>query len=484
MDSPGNDLESVAGQVASGCNLILFTTGNGSITNFPFVPTLKIMTNSGRFRLLSHEMDFNAGRYLEGASMEKLGGEAFELALQTASGQRSAGERTGQSQVQIWRDWPLQGPVTSGAPARPTPAGIPIRLIPSGGTMSAEGDPVVPAPIRQSAFPSRARDRIGLIVPTSLCAGQVARGIAEELQKRRGTAPDSPLARADRFVALPHTEGCGVSGGESEDLYFRTLSGYLRHPSVWRAVLLEHGCEKTHLDAFRDHLRELGENVDRFGWASIQLDGGLANVTRKVTQWFADQAGLESASEERARGSDELRAGLLVVGEPPAWLAEAFARTAGRIVRAGGTVVLHELSGLLQSPVFVDMLFQVRPEDPTLAYGQSCARAGFHIMESPTDHPVENLTGLGATGVGLVVTWAAGAPLQGSPFLPTLSVGIGSSKHNNLDLFLGGQTPPEASSRALLKRMEEVMRGNRVPCELERGNVDFQITRSRTGFSL
>ena len=35
MDSPGNDLESVAGQVASGCNMIFFVTGNGSITNFP-----------------------------------------------------------------------------------------------------------------------------------------------------------------------------------------------------------------------------------------------------------------------------------------------------------------------------------------------------------------------------------------------------------------------------------------------------------------
>ncbi len=32
MDSPGNDLESIAGQVASGCNLIFFITGNGSIT--------------------------------------------------------------------------------------------------------------------------------------------------------------------------------------------------------------------------------------------------------------------------------------------------------------------------------------------------------------------------------------------------------------------------------------------------------------------
>src|SRR5918995_6693295 len=36
MDSPGNDLESIAGQVASGANMIFFTTGNGSITNFPF----------------------------------------------------------------------------------------------------------------------------------------------------------------------------------------------------------------------------------------------------------------------------------------------------------------------------------------------------------------------------------------------------------------------------------------------------------------
>ena len=38
MDTPGNDIESVTGQVAGGCNLIMFSTGNGSITNFPFVP--------------------------------------------------------------------------------------------------------------------------------------------------------------------------------------------------------------------------------------------------------------------------------------------------------------------------------------------------------------------------------------------------------------------------------------------------------------
>ena len=38
MDTPGNDIESVTGQVAGGCTIIMFSTGNGSITNFPFVP--------------------------------------------------------------------------------------------------------------------------------------------------------------------------------------------------------------------------------------------------------------------------------------------------------------------------------------------------------------------------------------------------------------------------------------------------------------
>ena len=79
MDSPGNDLESIAGQVASGCNMILFITGNGSITNFPFVPTLKFVTTTGRFEMLSNEMDVNAGRYNDGESMENLSQETFEL---------------------------------------------------------------------------------------------------------------------------------------------------------------------------------------------------------------------------------------------------------------------------------------------------------------------------------------------------------------------------------------------------------------------
>ncbi len=72
MDSPGNDLESVAGQIGAGANMIFFTTGNGSITNFPYVPTIKIMNTTRRYELLSREMDVNAGAYLDGTPMEEL----------------------------------------------------------------------------------------------------------------------------------------------------------------------------------------------------------------------------------------------------------------------------------------------------------------------------------------------------------------------------------------------------------------------------
>lgn len=86
MDSPGNDLEGIAGQVAAGCNLILFVTGNGSITNFPFVPTLKVTTTTRRHQLLIHEMDINAGRYLDGETMAALTEDSFNLLVETASG--------------------------------------------------------------------------------------------------------------------------------------------------------------------------------------------------------------------------------------------------------------------------------------------------------------------------------------------------------------------------------------------------------------
>ena len=94
-----------------------------------------------------------------------------------------------------------------------------------------------------------------------------------------GIATAITLARAGRavtrVVGLVHTEGCGASGGDNEAHFTRTLVGHLVHPFVRRGLLLEHGCEKIHNDAMRIQLREHGVDLDRFGWASVQMDGGI-----------------------------------------------------------------------------------------------------------------------------------------------------------------------------------------------------------------
>ena len=132
MDSPGNDLESVAGQVASGCNMIFFVTGNGSITNFPFVPTIKFVTTTARYELLSADMDVNAGAYLDGEPLDELGARTLDLTVNVASGTPSVGERAGHYQAQIWRDWQQTRPANVALLEERTFSGQPIPINPRG----------------------------------------------------------------------------------------------------------------------------------------------------------------------------------------------------------------------------------------------------------------------------------------------------------------------------------------------------------------
>src|SRR3712207_9368603 len=106
-------------------------------------------------------------------------------------------------------------------------------------------------PQKSTLFPhpplSRSPARIGLLIRPSLSSGQIARRIANRLNER-----DAMQGKITRFVALPHTEGCGVSAGSAEEIYSRTVLGHLANPVVGLGLLLEHGCEKTHNDYFRD----------------------------------------------------------------------------------------------------------------------------------------------------------------------------------------------------------------------------------------
>lgn len=471
MDSPGNDLESIAGQVASGCNLIFFTTGNGSITNFPFVPTLKVVTTTRRFELLANDMDINAGQYQDGLSMEELGNQSFELMLQIASGQRSVGEKAGHAQVQIWRNW------------RQTDASQLDTLLhasePTGEPIAIQTDGVAAShPIHIT----RANDRIGLILPTSLCSGQVANRIAQQMNQQGLGQPE----HLSRFVALAHTEGCGNSAGPSEQLYARTMVGYITHPLVKHCLLLEHGCEKTHNDFMRHQMEEMGVDPSRLGFASIQLDGGIEKVTKKVEAWFADQLSAVQPAEMGTVGLEALRIGIVSDGPVAEAAGEQLAMLTKMIVGAGGMVVVPENSGLLSTLSYRENVLTTSTVSPSLAYGEHARQTGFHIMETPTEHWVETITGLAATGVELIVSLVNRQPMQTHPFVPMLQVAsepaMQESFAQDLDLFLHGES--HAWTCQILERCKQTMEHDYTPRLFQQGNVDFQFTRGFLGVSL
>ncbi|WP_421725873.1 UxaA family hydrolase [Bauldia sp.] len=95
MDSPGYDPASVTGQVASGCTVVVFSTGRGSAFGFKPAPSIKLATNSDTYQRQEEDMDINCGDVLEGVTIEEKGREIFETVIAVASGKRTKSEDFG-----------------------------------------------------------------------------------------------------------------------------------------------------------------------------------------------------------------------------------------------------------------------------------------------------------------------------------------------------------------------------------------------------
>ncbi len=96
MDSPGFDPVSATGQVASGANLIAFTTGRGSCFGCRPSPSIKLASNTPMYERMRDDMDFNCGTLLDGAeSLDEMGERIFRLMLETASGKETQSEVLG-----------------------------------------------------------------------------------------------------------------------------------------------------------------------------------------------------------------------------------------------------------------------------------------------------------------------------------------------------------------------------------------------------
>lgn len=96
MDTPGFDPVSATGQIAGGANVIMFTTGRGSMFGAKPVPSIKLATNTPMYNRLREDMDINCGGILDGTStLQQSGRDIFELLLRVVSGEKTKSEILG-----------------------------------------------------------------------------------------------------------------------------------------------------------------------------------------------------------------------------------------------------------------------------------------------------------------------------------------------------------------------------------------------------
>ena len=110
MDGPGYDPVGATGQVASGCNMLAFTTGRGSVFGFKPAPSVKLATNSVTYNRMSEDMDVNCGAVLDGVPMEEVARQTLDLIIAVASGKQSASEMLGVGEDEF-QPWNLGGTV-------------------------------------------------------------------------------------------------------------------------------------------------------------------------------------------------------------------------------------------------------------------------------------------------------------------------------------------------------------------------------------
>ncbi len=103
LSAPGNDLVASTALAAAGCQLVLFTTGRG--TPFAtFVPTLKVSTNTALAQAKPHWIDFNAGRLIEGMSMDDLLLQFREAVLAVCEGRPTQSEERHFAEIAIFKN--------------------------------------------------------------------------------------------------------------------------------------------------------------------------------------------------------------------------------------------------------------------------------------------------------------------------------------------------------------------------------------------
>ncbi len=102
LSAPGNDLVASTALAAAGCQIVLFTTGRGTPFG-TFVPTAKISTNSTLAANKPLWIDFNAGTIVDGTPAEEVDKAFTDFVLSVASGEPVNNEKSGYSEIAIFK---------------------------------------------------------------------------------------------------------------------------------------------------------------------------------------------------------------------------------------------------------------------------------------------------------------------------------------------------------------------------------------------
>ncbi len=103
LSAPGNDLVASTALAASGCQIVLFTTGRGTPFG-TFVPTAKVSTNSNLAKRKPDWIDFNAGVLVEDADMKEVAKKFADFVLDVASGKKVHSEKAGIHEIAIFKN--------------------------------------------------------------------------------------------------------------------------------------------------------------------------------------------------------------------------------------------------------------------------------------------------------------------------------------------------------------------------------------------
>ncbi len=104
MDTPGYDAASVAGMVAGGAQIIIFTTGLGSPVGNPVAPVIKMTGNSYTYKNMEDNIDFDASAVTKGEkTIEEVADQLFEEMLAVSNGKKTKAEILGFNQISMAR---------------------------------------------------------------------------------------------------------------------------------------------------------------------------------------------------------------------------------------------------------------------------------------------------------------------------------------------------------------------------------------------